>query len=51
MPQHLLVRTTTLKLERSVVAMKQSNRWEREVATLAAPLPVHAVFGCPLFSL
>lgn len=32
-----------------VVAMKQTNRWEAEVAALTAPLVVRAVYGCPLF--
>lgn len=32
-----------------VVAMKQTNRWQAEMATLSAPPPVRAVFGCPLF--
>jgi adenine/guanine phosphoribosyltransferase-like PRPP-binding protein len=32
-----------------VVAMKQTNRWEAEMATLSAPPPVLAVYGCPLF--
>jgi hypothetical protein len=32
-----------------IVAMKQTNRWEAEVAALSAPLAVRAVYGCPLF--
>jgi len=32
-----------------VVAMKQTNRWRAEMATLSAPPPVRAVYGCPLF--
>lgn len=32
-----------------VVAMKQTNRWQVEMATLSAPPPVRAVYGCPLF--
>jgi adenine/guanine phosphoribosyltransferase-like PRPP-binding protein len=32
-----------------VVAMKQTNRWEVEMAKLPAPPPVRAVYGCPLF--
>src|ERR1700690_2727802 len=32
-----------------IVAMKQTNRWEAEVAALLAPLAVRAVYGCPLF--
>jgi len=32
-----------------VVAMKQTNRWEKAAAQLAAPPVVRAVFGCPLF--
>jgi adenine/guanine phosphoribosyltransferase-like PRPP-binding protein len=32
-----------------VVAMKQTNRWEAEMAGLAAPPAVRAVYGCPLF--
>ena len=34
-----------------VVAMKQSNRWEKPVDALATPLVVRAVYGCPLFKL
>ncbi|MFA6264191.1 MAG: phosphoribosyltransferase [Pseudolabrys sp.] len=34
-----------------IVAMKQTNRWEAPVSALAAPLAVHAVYGCPLFEL
>jgi hypothetical protein len=32
-----------------VVAMKQTNRWEAEIAALSTPLAVRAVYGCPLF--
>lgn len=32
-----------------VVAMKQTNRWQAEMATLSAPPAVRAVYGCPLF--
>ena len=32
-----------------VVAMKQTNRWQAEMARLDAPPPVRAVYGCPLF--
>ncbi|NWG25654.1 MAG: phosphoribosyltransferase [Pseudorhodoplanes sp.] len=32
-----------------VVAMKQTNRWEAEIAKLSAPPMVRAVYGCPLF--
>ncbi len=32
-----------------VVAMKQTNRWQAEMATLDASPPVRAVYGCPLF--
>ena len=32
-----------------VVAMKQTNRWQTEMARLEAPPPVRAVYGCPLF--
>ncbi len=34
-----------------VVAMKQTNRWEAPIKALAAPLAVHATYGCPLFEL
>lgn len=34
-----------------VVAMKQTNRWEKPMGALMAPLAVRAVYGCPLFSL
>ena len=34
-----------------VVAMKQTNRWEKPVDALATPLVVRAVYGCPLFKL
>jgi adenine/guanine phosphoribosyltransferase-like PRPP-binding protein len=33
----------------TVVAMKQTRRWETAVNTLPAQLPLRAVFGCPLF--
>lgn len=32
-----------------VVAMKQTNRWEAEMAALSAAPQVRAVYGCPLF--
>ncbi len=32
-----------------VVAMKQTNRWQAEMATLSAPPQVRAAYGCPLF--
>jgi adenine/guanine phosphoribosyltransferase-like PRPP-binding protein len=31
------------------VAMKQTNRWTNAMATLPRPMPVRAVYGCPLF--
>ena len=32
-----------------VVAMKQTNRWQSPIQSLAISPPVRAVFGCPLF--
>ncbi len=34
-----------------VVAMKQTNRWQAAMSALPAPLPVRAVYGCPMFEL
>jgi adenine/guanine phosphoribosyltransferase-like PRPP-binding protein len=44
-----LLRKVGAEVSGMVVAMKQTNRWEAAVATLAAPLAVRAAFGCPLF--
>jgi adenine/guanine phosphoribosyltransferase-like PRPP-binding protein len=40
-----LLRTIGADIAGMVVAMKQTNRWE----AATAPLPVRAVYGCPLF--
>lgn len=32
-----------------IVAMKQTNRWQQPLQALDRPLPVRAVYGCPLF--
>jgi adenine/guanine phosphoribosyltransferase-like PRPP-binding protein len=44
-----LLQKTGVEVAGMVVAMKQTNRWEAEVAALSAPLAVRAVYGCPLF--
>ena len=44
-----LLRRIGVQVAGVVVAMKQTNRWQTEMATLSAPPPVRAVFGCPLF--
>jgi adenine/guanine phosphoribosyltransferase-like PRPP-binding protein len=40
-----LLRTIGAEIAGMVVAMKQTNRWQ----AATAPLPVRAVYGCPLF--
>jgi adenine/guanine phosphoribosyltransferase-like PRPP-binding protein len=44
-----LLRRIGVQVAGIVVAMKQTNRWQAEIATLSAPPPVRAVYGCPLF--
>jgi adenine/guanine phosphoribosyltransferase-like PRPP-binding protein len=44
-----LLRKAGADIAGMIVAMKQTNRWEAEVASLSAPLAVRAVYGCPLF--
>jgi adenine/guanine phosphoribosyltransferase-like PRPP-binding protein len=44
-----LLRRIGVQVAGIVVAMKQTNRWQAEMATLSEPPPVRAVFGCPLF--
>lgn len=44
-----LLRRIGVRVAGIVVAMKQTNRWQAEMATLSAPPPVRAVYGCPLF--
>jgi adenine/guanine phosphoribosyltransferase-like PRPP-binding protein len=44
-----LLRRIGVQVTGIVVAMKQTNRWQAEMATLSAPPPVRAVYGCPLF--
>jgi adenine/guanine phosphoribosyltransferase-like PRPP-binding protein len=44
-----LLRRIGVQVAGIVVAMKQTNRWQAEMATLSAPPPVRAVYGCPLF--
>jgi adenine/guanine phosphoribosyltransferase-like PRPP-binding protein len=44
-----LLRKAGADIAGMIVAMKQTNRWEAEVAALSAPLAVRAVYGCPLF--
>ncbi|WP_456621091.1 MULTISPECIES: phosphoribosyltransferase [unclassified Bradyrhizobium] len=44
-----LLRKIGAEIAGMVVAMKQTNRWEVTTAALSAPLPVRAVYGCPLF--
>lgn len=44
-----LLQKIDVEIAGMAVAMKQTNRWEAAVATLPAPLPVRAVYGCPLF--
>jgi adenine/guanine phosphoribosyltransferase-like PRPP-binding protein len=44
-----LLRKAGVEVAGMIVAMKQTNRWEAEVAALSAPLAVRAVYGCPLF--
>jgi adenine/guanine phosphoribosyltransferase-like PRPP-binding protein len=44
-----LLRRIGVQVAGIVVAMKQTNRWQAELATLSASPPVRAVYGCPLF--
>jgi adenine/guanine phosphoribosyltransferase-like PRPP-binding protein len=44
-----LLQKVGVELAGMIVAMKQTNRWEAPAATLASPLAVRAVYGCPLF--
>ena len=44
-----LLRKARAEVAGMIVAMKQTNRWEAEVAALSTPLAVRAVYGCPLF--
>ena len=44
-----LLRKVGAEIAGMIVAMKQTNRWEAQVAALSAPLAVRAVYGCPLF--
>jgi adenine/guanine phosphoribosyltransferase-like PRPP-binding protein len=44
-----LLRKVGADIAGMIVAMKQTNRWEPQVAALSAPLAVRAVYGCPLF--
>jgi adenine/guanine phosphoribosyltransferase-like PRPP-binding protein len=44
-----LLRRAGAEVAGMIVAMKQTNRWEAPAATLSPPLPVRAVYGCPLF--
>ena len=44
-----LLRKAGAEIAGMIVAMKQTNRWEAQVAALSAPFAVRAVYGCPLF--
>ena len=44
-----LLQKVGVEIAGMIVAMKQTNRWEAQVAALSAPLAVRAVYGCPLF--
>jgi adenine/guanine phosphoribosyltransferase-like PRPP-binding protein len=44
-----LLQKVGVEIAGMIVAMKQTNRWEAPAATLASPLAVRAVYGCPLF--
>lgn len=44
-----LLRRIGVQVSGIVVAMKQTNRWQAELASLSAPPQVRAVYGCPLF--
>jgi adenine/guanine phosphoribosyltransferase-like PRPP-binding protein len=44
-----LLRRAGAEVAGIVVAMKQSNRWETPLSREDAPVPVRAVYGCPLF--
>ena len=44
-----LLQKIGVELVGMVVAMKQTNRWQTSIAALSAPVPVRAVYGCPLF--
>ena len=44
-----LLQKIGVELVGMVVAMKQTNRWQTSTAALSAPVPVRAVYGCPLF--
>jgi adenine/guanine phosphoribosyltransferase-like PRPP-binding protein len=46
-----LLQKVGVEIAGMIVAMKQTNRWEAPAATLASPLEVRAVYGCPLFRL
>jgi hypothetical protein len=44
-----LLQKVGVEIAGMIVAMKQTNRWEAQVAALSAPFAVRAVYGCPLF--
>ena len=44
-----LLQSIDVEVAGMIVAMKQTNRWEAALGVLPVPLPVTAVFGCPMF--
>jgi adenine/guanine phosphoribosyltransferase-like PRPP-binding protein len=46
-----LLQNAGVEIAGMTVAMKQTNRWQAPMSALTAPLPVRAVYGCPLFEL
>jgi adenine/guanine phosphoribosyltransferase-like PRPP-binding protein len=46
-----LLQNAGVEIAGMTVAMKQTNRWQAPMSALSPPLPVRAVYGCPLFEL